>query len=74
MNEKQQHRMAAVGTDKELNDLLDFSAVRERAECGLGALGGIGGVRITSFRVEEEEGTATGLVIGGGWGNEDHQL
>ncbi|KAF3834952.1 hypothetical protein F7725_027510 [Dissostichus mawsoni] len=28
MNEQQQ-RMAAVGTDKELNDLLDFSAVRE---------------------------------------------
>ena len=42
MTEKQQHRMAAVGTDKELNDLLDFSAVRERAESGLGALGGIG--------------------------------
>lgn len=29
MNEQQQ-RMAAVGTDKELSDLLDFSAVRER--------------------------------------------
>lgn len=28
MNEQQQ-RMAAVGTDKELSDLLDFSAVRE---------------------------------------------
>lgn len=28
MNEQQQ-RMAAVETDKELNDLLDFSAVRE---------------------------------------------
>lgn len=27
MNEQQQ-RMAAVGTDKELSDLLDFSAVR----------------------------------------------
>ncbi|XP_059923596.1 transcription factor 3b isoform X2 [Gadus macrocephalus] len=27
MTEKQQHRMAAVGTDKELNDLLDFSAM-----------------------------------------------
>ncbi|CAL8308780.1 unnamed protein product [Lota lota] len=27
MNEQQQHRMAAVGTDKELNDLLDFSAM-----------------------------------------------
>lgn len=29
MNEQQQ-RMAAVGTDKELSDLLDFSAVRAR--------------------------------------------
>lgn len=30
MNEQQQQRMTAVGTqDKELNDLLDFSAVRE---------------------------------------------
>uniref|UniRef100_A0A6Q2WSR4 Transcription factor E2-alpha n=1 Tax=Esox lucius TaxID=8010 RepID=A0A6Q2WSR4_ESOLU len=27
MNEQQQQRMAAVGTDKELNDLLDFSAM-----------------------------------------------
>ena len=31
MNEQQQ-RMAAVGTDKELSDLLDFSAVREWGE------------------------------------------
>lgn len=37
MNEQQQ-RMAAVGTDKELNDLLDFSAVRER-ESSLGGSG-----------------------------------
>lgn len=40
MNEQQQ-RMAAVGTDKELSDLLDFSAVREW-ESSLGGLGGIG--------------------------------
>lgn len=37
MNE-QQHRMAAVETDKELSDLLDFSAVRE----GQSSLGGSG--------------------------------
>lgn len=38
MNEQQQ-RMAAVGTDKELSDLLDFSAVREW-ESSLGGSGG----------------------------------
>ncbi len=37
MNEQQQ-RMAAVGTDKELSDLLDFSAVREW-ESSLGGSG-----------------------------------
>lgn len=41
MNEQQQ-RMAAVGTDKELSDLLDFSAVRERESSPGWFLGGTG--------------------------------
>lgn len=41
MNEQQQ-RMAAVGTDKELSDLLDFSAVREWEEQS-GWFGVVGG-------------------------------
>lgn len=43
MNEQQGHRMA-VETDKELSDLLDFSAVRRRkSECvGVGPPGGLG--------------------------------
>lgn len=38
MNQQQQ-RMAAVGTDKELSDLLDFSMVSERGRGALKAPG-----------------------------------
>lgn len=44
MNDQQGHRMA-VETDKELSDLLDFSAVRKRTGeyvCGGGATRGLG--------------------------------
>lgn len=54
MNEQQQ-RMAAVETDKELSDLLDFSAVRERALGGSGRWVVMGGGECD-----------TGLGIGGG--------
>lgn len=52
MNEQPQQRMAAVGTqDKELNDLLDFSAVRES---GLGVWGQV--IRAAGLgRVDERE-------------------
>lgn len=40
MNQQQQ-RMAAVGTDKELSDLLDFSMVSEGARRGGGGGGGL---------------------------------
>lgn len=39
----QQDRMAAVGTDKELSDLLDFSAVRPRTGRRSGVTGLFGG-------------------------------
>lgn len=47
--------MAAVETDKELSDLLDFSAVRERALGGSGRWVAVGGGECD-----------TGLGIGGG--------
>lgn len=41
MNQQQQ-RMAAVGTDKELSDLLDFSMVSEGARGGFKGPGAVG--------------------------------
>lgn len=52
----QQQRMAAIGTDKELSDLLDFSAVRTAGACvGLGGragcnAGGVGGFKAAKSR------------------------
>jgi len=43
MNQQQQQRMAAVGTDKELSDLLDFSMVSQRGWAGGGGFKDPGG-------------------------------
>lgn len=48
---EQQQRMAAVGTDKELSDLLDFSAVREW-ESSLGGFGGAVGGRAKESAIQ----------------------
>lgn len=52
MNQQQQ-RMAAVGTDKELSDLLDFSMVSEGARRGGGGALKGPGLRVGSWEGEE---------------------